>query len=200
MADHGVEWQKGMYADYKKINVQCWYEHEQGIIDRDTLVYQRFKRYFDFVQVDIDPVSSQHQYLLNLSTKPYLNPGAGEVLEWLKGKTRLGYITNGMKEVQRPRLELIGWHEFFETIVVGGEIGHSKPHYGYFHHVQNEMGNPAKSQVLVVGDSLTADIEGARLYGYDTCWYNPGSEKCDLEHSPGYIISHLGELKSIVKG
>ena len=110
LAGHGVEWKKDMYADYKKINVQCWTEHEQGIIDRDTLVYQRFRRYFDFMQLDLDPVSTQHRYLELLGTKPYLMPGAERILMSLKEQVRLGYITNGMTIVQRRRLEKIGWH------------------------------------------------------------------------------------------
>jgi FMN phosphatase YigB (HAD superfamily) len=30
LAEHGTGWENGMYADYKRINVQCWTEHEQG--------------------------------------------------------------------------------------------------------------------------------------------------------------------------
>ena len=40
LVQHGDDWTEGMYADYKRINVQCWTEHEQGLIDRDTLVYE----------------------------------------------------------------------------------------------------------------------------------------------------------------
>src|SRR5687768_13057906 len=110
LAHHGVGWQTGMYADYKKINMQCWMEHEQGTMDRDTLVYERFKRYFDFMQLDLDPVSTQQVYLESLGSKPYMMPGADEILSWVKERSLLGYITNGMSTVQRPRLELIGWH------------------------------------------------------------------------------------------
>src|SRR5262245_13816158 len=53
LAEHGTGWENGMYADYKRINVQCWTEHEQGLINRDTLVYERFRRYFDFRNLDL---------------------------------------------------------------------------------------------------------------------------------------------------
>ncbi|HUR30614.1 MAG TPA: YjjG family noncanonical pyrimidine nucleotidase [Saprospiraceae bacterium] len=198
LVDHGIEWCEGMYRDYKKINIQCWMEHEQGIIDRDTLVYERFRRYFDFRNLDLDPVTTQQKYLEGLSAKPYLMPGAEEILTWLKDRINLGYITNGMGVVQRPRLESIGWHKKFNVIVIAGEIGFSKPHWEYFNFTHNQMGGPGKSEVLVVGDSLTADIAGAQLFGYHTCWFNPIQDECHLDRKPDYTISHLNELREII--
>ncbi len=199
LSEHGIDWKGGMYADYKRINVQCWLEHEQGKINRDTLVYERFKRYFDFMQLDLDPITTQQEYLQHLGTKPYLMPGAEEMMKWLNGKKRIGYITNGMSAVQRPRLEKIGWHLKFDLIVIAGEIGYSKPHFDYFNFVHQEIGKPNRNEVLVVGDSLTADIDGAASFGYRTCWYNPNAEINHLAQEPDYTISHLNELKKILQ-
>ena len=198
LGEHGFDWQEGMYSDYKRINVQCWTEHEQGIIDRDTLVYERFRRYFQFMQLDLDPVATQQQYLRRLGSKPYLMPGADEIMTLLEGRINLGYITNGMREVQRPRLEKIGWDLRFDVIVIAGEIGHSKPHAAYFAHVHGEIGSPEPANVLVVGDSLTADIEGAAAFGYHTCWYNPMEDTCHLRPGPDYTITHLSQIRDIV--
>ena len=199
LSEYGIGWGEGMYSDYKRINVQCWMEHEQGKIDRDTLVYERFKRYFDFMKLELDPVSTQKNYLRRLGTKPYLMPGADDMMHWLLGRINLGYVTNGMSEVQRVRLEKIGWHLKFDVIVIAGEIGYSKPHHEYFNFVHREIGDPDKNEVLVVGDSLTADIGGAASFGYDTCWYNPNADACHLDKGPDYTISHLDELKDILQ-
>ena len=198
LEEHGAGWQPGMYADYKRINVQCWTEHEQGKINRDTLVYERFRRYFQFRQLDLDPVETQKQYLQRLGAKPYLTPGAEEIITSLNGHIKLGYVTNGMKEVQRPRLEMIDWHHKFDVIVIGGEIGLSKPHASYFQFVHEQIGMPDHREVIVVGDSLSADIEGAHAFGYHTCWYNPNHEVCNSDISPDYIINHLSALKEIL--
>lgn len=198
LTQNGSDWQDGMYADYKRINVQCWMEHEQGLIDRDTLVYERFRRYFAFRQLQLDPVATQQHYLRRLGAKPYLMPGAEDVMALLKGKVGLGYVTNGMKEVQRPRLEMIGWDQKFDVIVIAGEIGLSKPHAAYFQFVHEQIGTPDHAEVLVVGDSLTADIEGARSFGYHTCWYNPQEQACPPGPGPDYTISHLSQLNSIL--
>jgi len=198
LAEHGAGWENGMYADYKRINVQCWTEHEQGLINRDILVYERFRRYFDFRELDLDPVSTQKEYLRLLGTKPYLMPGAEEMMEFLHGKVKLGYITNGMTEVQRPRMEKIEWHKRFDVIVIAGEIGHSKPHYAYFDYVHQQIGRPDPDEVLVIGDSISADIKGAMSFGYHTCWYNPEQEVYLLQPGPEFIISHLEEIRDIL--
>jgi YjjG family noncanonical pyrimidine nucleotidase len=198
LAEHGHPWSEGMYSDYKRINVQCWTEHEQGLIDRDTLVYERFRRYFDFRDLNLDPVSTQSQYLHRLSTKPFLMPGASDMLYELKHKVKLGYITNGMKEVQRPRLERIGFHQVFDVIIIAGEIGHSKPHRPYFEYTHNAIGNPAHDRVLVVGDSLTADINGGMQFGYKTCWFNPDDLPVPELPRPDFIIRDLSQLRDLI--
>ena len=200
LAQHGVDWANGMYADYKRINVQCWTEHEKGLINRDTLVYERFRRYFDHMQLDLDPVETQQEYLRRLGTKPYLMPMAQEVLDALKPQYKLGYITNGMTEVQRIRMEMIGWHLLFDLIVIAGEIGHSKPHRPYFEYVDAQIGRPDPSRVLVVGDSLSADIEGAMAFGYHACWFNPEQSPCTLDQAPEYTITALEEVLEIAQG
>jgi YjjG family noncanonical pyrimidine nucleotidase len=194
----GVIWEQSMYSDYKRINMQCWLEHEQGKMDRDTLVYERFNRYFQFANLDLDPVATQQEYFYRLGSLPYLMPGAAEVMTFLQGRVQLGYVTNGMVEVQRPRLEMIGWDRKFDLIVIAGEIGHSKPHTAYFQYVHDKIGKPDFADVLVVGDSLSADIEGAASFGFHTCWYNPKAETCHLKQGPDYTISHLSALKEIV--
>lgn len=195
---NGLMWCEGMYGDYKKINVQCWQEHEQGLIDRDTLIYERFRRYFNFLEVELDPVRTHDDYLERLGAKPYLMPGAEETLEYLKSKSRIGYITNGISYVQRKRLSIIGWEPRFDAIFIAGEIGYSKPHHNYFQTVHEGIQNPDKKSVLVVGDSLTADIAGAASFGYRTCWFNPIGQACHPDQRPDFMISHLTELLEIV--
>jgi len=83
---NGQHWEEGMFEDYRQINAQCWKEYETGMINRDTLVYERFRRYFQLRQLDLDPVVSQKQYLVRLGAKPYLMPGAAEPANILLAK------------------------------------------------------------------------------------------------------------------
>lgn len=199
LAAHGADWAPGMYADYKRINVQAWREHEEGLISRDTLVYERFRRYYAFRGLDLDPIATQQEYLHRLSRKTYLMDGATELLDSLRGKIRIGYITNGMKEVQRPRLEAIGWVDRFDAIVIGGEVGLSKPEPAYFAYTHAMIGQPPHASVLVVGDSLSADIAGALRFGYTACWYNPDGHAQPDKERPHHTVSHLKNVMDILR-
>ena len=84
--------------------------------------------------------------------------------------------------------------------MIAGEIGHSKPHRGYFEYVHTQLNAPNHEEVIVIGDSLTADIEGALAFGYHTCWYNPEMDPCTLGQDPHFTISHLEELEAILLG
>ena len=39
-----------------------------------------------------------------------------------------------------------------------------------------------KEEVLIVGDSLTSDIQGGRNAGIQTCWYAPAGGESPLPH------------------
>jgi putative hydrolase of the HAD superfamily len=52
---------------------------------------------------------------------------------------------------------------------------------------------------LIVGDSLTSDIQGGINFGIDTCWFNPNKIINKTELKPTYEISNLLELKDILE-
>jgi 2-haloacid dehalogenase len=53
--------------------------------------------------------------------------------------------------------------------------------------------------VLIIGDSLTSDIQGGVDYGIDTCWFNPMGELKPEGVSITYEIRHLRELPEIIQ-
>jgi len=52
--------------------------------------------------------------------------------------------------------------------------------------------------VVIIGDSLTSDIQGGVNAGIDTCWYNPKEEVNDTNLIPTYMIKNLHELEEII--
>ena len=52
---------------------------------------------------------------------------------------------------------------------------------------------------MIVGDSLTSDIQGGINFGIDTCWYNPNKIENKAEITPTYEIYNLNELKDILE-
>ena len=108
-------------------------------------------------------------------------------------------ITNGLSAVQDNRIKKSVNTEYFEDIVVSKEIGVSKPNPEIFQHALNNINYTHKSKVLIVGDSLTSDIQGGIKFGIDTCWFNPAMDLNDAGIKPTYTIFDLMELKEILK-
>ncbi|MFK7980182.1 MAG: YjjG family noncanonical pyrimidine nucleotidase, partial [Saprospiraceae bacterium] len=136
-------------------------------------------------------------YLEQLSEKSVFMEGGADLLEKHAQPYKLGIITNGLKQVQRPKLVKSGLADYFEVIVVSDEIGISKPQPAIFEHAFEKMNFPAKDRVLMIGDSLNSDILGGINYGIDTCWYNFKQKENTTSFKPTYVINHLKELKTL---
>lgn len=187
------------YEIYRDINARCWHAFEEGQIDATVLRHVRFELFFDAIELEHpDPVGFNDAYLSKLPELPYFMDGAMEALKRWRGFYKYGLITNGLKEVQRPRLEFSGLISFFDIVVISGEIGLAKPDNAYFDHAHSLMGRPEKSRVLVIGDNLNSDISGGQSFGFRTCWYNPGSKDLDGAVKPDFQIAHFRELDEIL--
>ncbi len=199
MQSHGIAHHDGHWELYNKINKTCWSAYENGEMDRDTMRTLRFSLFFEQIGAEVADIEIfASQYLQGLPSRPYFINGAIELLNALHGNVRLGIITNGLAEVQRPRLVSTGVDRLFDIIVVSGEIGSMKPSHTYFEHTYNQMSRPRKNKVLVVGDSLNADVKGGSDFGFTTCWFNPESAENDIGIRPDYVIDALHHIPAIV--
>ena len=193
MAEIGLSEDQIDYAEYNIHNHIVWSEFEKGEIDAVTLRGKRFQLFFDAVNHDADPVKANAAYLNHLILHPHMMEDAHELLQAVKPNYNLGLITNGLKEVQRPRLKAANIYHHFDAIVVSDEIGHAKPQKGYFDHVVEEMGPADLSKTIVIGDSLNSDIRGAIDYGLDCVWLNP--ENKDAQGlKPTYEVRSVKEI------
>jgi 2-haloacid dehalogenase len=182
---------------YQIFNRQVWAEFERGETTSQDLRLKRFRLLFDEIDAPLDPQDFSLRYLENLSCTGKLLAGAAEVLQALSGRYHIALVTNGLSEVNHPRLERSIIHPFIEKTFVSEEIGAAKPDAGFFEAVFREIGNPPKNQVLIIGDSLSSDMQGGINYGIDTCWFNPGRKATDLPVT--YVINTLGQLLDILK-
>jgi 2-haloacid dehalogenase len=182
---------------YELINRQVWAAFERQEITAETLRRLRFERFLRQAGHPADPVTVNRFYLEQLAGNHFLTEGATELVQYLTAKGRqLGLITNGLREVQRPRISRSALAGRFPVVVVSDEIGVAKPHSGFFDYVHRAMGTPEPDRVLVVGDSLHSDIQGGNAFGHHTCWYNPDRKANDTPYRPTYEIRALADLKN----
>lgn len=158
---------------YRAINQQIWRQLEQGQITPEALRTTRFLRLFTAVGLQAEPEPFSQAYLRHLANCGHLLDGAETIIRQLSQRYRLALITNGLSDVQRPRLAASPLHPFFETITISDEVGVAKPDGRIFDIAFSQMGQPDKKAVLMIGDSLTSDMQGGHDYGLDTCWFNP---------------------------
>lgn len=90
---------------------------------------------------------------------------------------RLGVITNGASEFQWKKFHMLGLDEYIdkESVFVSGDLGVSKPDPGIFRAAQEGFGLPPEN-LWIVGDSVRADIAGAKACGWHTLWLRTGRE------------------------
>lgn len=183
-------------ASYQEINRALWKDLEQGRISSALLRVERFNRLFAAHQLELSPEAFSEAYLRFLGEGTFLIEGAVELCEELSC-CRLAIITNGIKDVQRSRIQGSPLSEVFEQIIISEEAGCQKPETGIFDYAFAKLGISDKSKVLIVGDSLTSDIQGGIGFGIDTCWFNPLGKTGDPGIRPTYEIRALSELPAI---
>lgn len=185
---------------YKDINTAIWRDLENGLITQKKLKVERFKRLSDALNAGFDEVEFSKSYMKHLSYASFLYDDSLALIESLSKDYRLSIITNGLKDVQNNRIRKSIIGKYFEDIVISEEVEVSKPDPKIFEHALNNLQYTDKSKVLMIGDSLTSDIQGGINFGIDTCWFNPNKIVNRTEINPTYEISNLMDLKRVLNG
>jgi len=183
---------------YREINEQIWLDYEQGKIDNLSLRTVRFARLFAGRKRKIDLEHFSKVYLDFLGEAGFILRGAEEVCWYLSAKYRLVIVTNGITEVQQKRLQNSPLKKFIYAMVTSEEAGCSKPNPKIFAYTFKKIAYTNKEKALMVGDSLTSDMQGGHNFGIDTCWYNPRGQSNDSGLQPKYEIRRLEELQAIL--
>lgn len=187
---------------YHRVNAQVWAEFEKGQITQQALRTERFDRLFRACGVQ-PPVwdgleTFSRRYLENLARHGDLIDGAEEVIRRLAQTHQLAMITNGIASVQRSRFYNSPLAKYFSALIISEEVGAAKPEGKYFDATFERIGFPPKEEVLVIGDSLSSDMQGGLDYSLDTCWYNPKLLPLPPELYVRYQIQQLQDLFAIV--
>jgi len=97
-------------------------------------------------------------------------PGTVEMLAALKGKYRLGLLSNLTHAPAALRIiDKLGMAPFFDAVLVSGQLGYRKPHPRVFLALLDQLGSP-KEQTVFVGDNLEVDVHGAQQVGIQPIW------------------------------
>jgi 2-haloacid dehalogenase len=199
-SEFGHDFRPEFLGVYREINAEMWQAFERGTMSQDRLKTERFETFLAAIGSPSDPSVFSTRYMNNLARQTDLIDGALATVDRLSRQARLLLITNGLKDIQRPRFAASAIRGYFVGMVVSEEVGTAKPEGRIFEEAFAQMHHPAKSTVLMVGDSLTSDIEGGSMFGIDTCWFNPRGAQNSTGSTPTFEIRSLRELIEIVEG
>ena len=182
---------------YTVNNHQLWKEYHLGNISKDQLRATRFKK--TFIELGIEehkiPLAFEDDYVRVCPTKTNLFPDTHEVLGYLSAKYNLHLISNGFKESTEYKLKNTEIGNYFKNIIISEVIGINKPDKAIFKHALG-LANGIVEESVMIGDSIEADIRGAKKLGMDAIYFNPNY--LDVPEDIEIHINSLAELKSML--
>ncbi|KXL51743.1 putative HAD-hydrolase YfnB [Anaerotignum neopropionicum] len=194
----GIPFTEEILAWYLAHNQTLWASYENGCIPRETIFENRFGDTFSQFSISADGNLMEKTYRQALSEGADLIENALEVISKLSETYKLYIVTNGLASTQEKRLIDSGLATYFEAVFVSEIMGFQKPMVAYFDYCFARIPDFQKSHALIIGDSLSSDIQGGIRAGIDTCWFNPAHLINNTSFQPTYEIHNLMELFSLL--
>ena len=187
--------------NYNLINKKYWKRMELGEIGKQEVLVGRFREFLETEGLDVSLAGTLNkEYQLRLGDTIVFCENAEDLVRELKGKVKQYAVTNGTALAQNKKLKNSGLDKIFDDIFISETVGYEKPDVRFFEGVYEKTGRPDKSQMIIIGDSLTSDIRVGNRAGIAACWYNPLG-KANEDHEPvTYEIRSLKEVPEIIFG
>ena len=179
---------------YEPINLRYWKMYREERVSKADLRYGRLKDALDSINVSVGDKMINHlsvAYIDHLTTFNHLFDGTFEILEYLQLKYHLHIITNGFQEAQERKMINSNIRSYFKTVTNSEMVGVKKPNPKIFNFALNQA-NAKSNESIMIGDSLEADIEGAKHVGMSAILFTQKS----LDTDKIKVIHHLKELKN----
>lgn len=182
LESYGIEYTDERLACYSAINQSLWKALERGEVTRERLKTLRFERFFSEIGVSsLDYTQVNDRYLTNLSNSAFMISGAPEFVKELHRYCKIYIATNGLIKAQTGRLAHSAIKDDVDGMFISEEIGFAKPDKAYFDYIFSTLNVKDKSRIIILGDSLTSDMQGGKNAGIATCHFSRSGE---IENSP----------------
>lgn len=196
--ERGIPDHRAFWDSYNVHNTALWVSWEKGLITRDKIRTDRFVNILRDFQIEDYALARKiaEDFLAISPLKTHLMPGTEHLLQHAIDRGhRIAIITNGFNDVQQIKIKASGLDRYFKDVITSEAAGIQKPHAEIFlyalHHTKGMVQNS-----VMIGDSLTADIQGAMNAGMDHVFFNPSKEKHDYKVT--HEVAELSELYNII--
>ncbi|MGN0529212.1 MAG: YjjG family noncanonical pyrimidine nucleotidase, partial [Eubacterium sp.] len=184
---------------YSDINASYWKKLERGELTKQQVLEYRFIDFFKAIGVkNVNANEFCREYESHLCDTICFLDNADALLNSFKGKYRQYAVTNGRYDVQAVKLKKSGLCNILDGAFISDEVGYEKPSKQFFDYVFANIEPCEKDEIIIVGDSLTSDMQGGNNAGIKCCWYNPSEMENTGDVTVDFEIKSLNELPRIL--
>jgi len=213
LEQNGMSFSDEIYDAFMEYNKSLWLELEKGIISRTELFDRRFCYIIEKCNKDpskVDRLKINTDFIKTMSENGVLMEGALEFVQRIKKEipeSGIYIVTNGAIVNAEGRIKSTGLDKYIDGLFISEAMGVSKPSKEYFDIVLKEI-KASQESCIVIGDSLTSDMLGAKNAGLTSVWFMTQSQGMDQdkikeavkEYDINYCASSFDELFNILKG
>jgi len=194
---------KNMYQEiFRPLDYQLWDSAADGTcpVSGEEIPVYRFKCLFERIGVQYNDCERANElFKEGLANSTALIENAVELVTALCDMGLiLCVVTNGLVQLQKPRVVNSEIGRFISHIIVSEEVGAHKPNPLIFNELLGRLGLDADN-VIMLGDSLKNDVQGAKNAGIKSIWFNPGRIINETAISPDYEIHNLLDAVGVIK-
>ncbi|MBQ4217887.1 MAG: YjjG family noncanonical pyrimidine nucleotidase [Clostridiales bacterium] len=203
---NGLKFTDEVYDHFKAKNKSLWLELEKGTINRTELFTIRFNDLFDFCEGDstgLDPLEVNADFIRTMSVNGVPMPGALEFVRKLREEipgARIYIASNGATINAQGRMASTGLDRLIEHLYISEDMGVNKPEKEFYDICLEGIGEP-KETCIMIGDSLSSDMLGAKNAGLASVWFMPSGDvdAAVREYDIDYCASNYDELFEVLK-
>ena len=182
---------------FTRINESIWKRFERGLISQDRLSVERFEDFLKEMGKRGDPEGLSLAFIAELGNQRLLIPGADRFCRRISEKMPIYLVTNGIAKVQRSRVAGSGVEPYLAGIVISEEIGCAKPNPEMLYAAMKMSGLADLGGAVMLGDSITADIQAARNAGIDSVLFLNG-KAAPRGHGATFVANTYKEAEDYI--
>ena len=188
-----------MLKTYKNINNIYWKKLERNEVTRDEVLVGRFRVFFEKNGIDTQLAEEfNHNFQLELGKTYVFNPYGSEVVKSLNNKYDQYAVTNGSLTAQKGKLAGSDLNNILKDSFISELVGFEKPDIRFFDYVFDKIGSYDLDDYVIIGDSLTSDMQGGINAKIKTIWFNPGGDENYLNLPIDFEIKSLKEVPEVL--
>lgn len=203
----GIEYSEEYLKTDEEFGWKAWNEMRLDQTDDEEIQRNYHEYYYEYLRrhyvyllekygMNLDVKEVVKVYLDSLASSAVLKEDCAlDVIHRLSENAKIIFATNGTVDVQKKRV--VTFSPYLHRIYISEAMGVIKPTRDFYEYILKDL-NCTPDQCLMIGDSVTNDVIGAKNVGMDACYYNPKHKEINKDVRCDYIISSLKELEKLM--